>query len=51
MITTCPNCGRAYEEKSEEEAYSPLRRCLRCWQQEHEVKESEHECKEPRYRD
>jgi hypothetical protein len=38
MITTCPKCGRCYEEKSKEEAYSPTRRCLPCWQEEHGVK-------------
>jgi hypothetical protein len=43
MTTTCPKCGRLYEEKSEEEACSPLRLCLQCWKQEHkESKEIDH---------
>jgi len=32
MITDCPKCGKLYEEKSEEEAYSPNRSCLQCYQ-------------------
>ena len=31
MITTCPKCGRAYEEQSREEADSPNRMCLDCF--------------------
>lgn len=29
-ITTCPQCGALYEERSEEEANSPDRSCMRC---------------------
>lgn len=31
MITTCPKCGKCYEEQSEEEANSPSRECMDCW--------------------
>jgi len=30
-MTTCPGCGAAYEEISEEEANHPDRRCYACW--------------------
>lgn len=29
-ITSCPECGKAYEEQSEESANSPSRRCPQC---------------------
>lgn len=32
-ITTCTDCGRAYEERSEEAANAPDRLCASCWQQ------------------
>lgn len=31
--TTCPGCGRCYEETSEEEANSPSRLCLACYRE------------------
>ena len=31
MITTCPKCGKAYDEQSREEADSPNRTCLDCF--------------------
>ncbi len=30
-ITTCGNCGRCYEEVSEEQANTPWRLCGACW--------------------
>lgn len=33
-ITTCLKCGKVYEESSNEEANSPYRRCLACWDAE-----------------
>ncbi len=33
-ITNCLACGGAYEETSSEEANSPHRRCLACWDAE-----------------
>jgi hypothetical protein len=30
-ITTCPKCGKLYDEKSEEEANAPGRSCLACY--------------------
>jgi len=30
-ITTCPGCGRAYEESSGEASNSPDRMCSACW--------------------
>jgi hypothetical protein len=30
MITTCTECGRAYEASSEECANEPQRECFRC---------------------
>ena len=30
-ITSCPRCGRLYEEASEEQANSPNRCCLDCF--------------------
>lgn len=31
MITTCPKCGRNYEETSDETANDPGRLCMPCW--------------------
>ena len=31
MITTCPKCGRNYEETSDETANDPARLCMPCW--------------------
>ncbi len=33
-ITNCLKCGKCYEETSGEEANSPRRRCLACWDAE-----------------
>ena len=33
MITTCPKCGKAYEEQSREEADSPNRLCSECFKE------------------
>lgn len=30
-ITTCTQCGKLYEESSEEYANEPNRLCLACW--------------------
>lgn len=30
-ITICTRCAKAYEEKSEEEANSPIRKCTECY--------------------
>ena len=35
-ITTCPCCGKLYEEVSEEEANNPDRLCLNCYQKKNE---------------
>lgn len=37
--TTCPKCGRCYEETSEEEANAPSRRCSTCWHEQHTADE------------
>ena len=29
--TNCLNCGKCYEEQSEEQANSPSRECMDCW--------------------
>ena len=34
MITTCPICGKLYEEASDKEANNRHRSCLRCWYDE-----------------
>lgn len=42
-ITICPVCGRCYEEGSEEEANSPDRECISCWN-ERKMREEKHSC-------
>lgn len=37
-LTTCPKCGKCYEEKSEEEANSPNRCCAQCALDENSLK-------------
>ena len=36
-ITTCPKCGQAYEETSEEHANDPNRECFACWRKRRPV--------------
>ena len=44
MITTCPKCGRNYEETSDETANDPGRLCMPCWHMS-KVQEAEREVK------
>lgn len=30
-ITTCPQCGKCYEAREEEDANNPQRLCVDCW--------------------